>query len=134
MEYYRIKNLEKYQKLGKTTRYAVIDFKILNDEKIFHLTDSQRWLFIGMIILGCQTNNNIPANPSLIYQRVCHRGECGGGAGVRGVRVGVECLLENGIIERKIDRKIEDSKNLKNETTPKKEELRKFVKNGFKRF
>ena len=112
MEYYKIVNLEKYQKLSKTSRYAIIDFKILNDDKIYYLTDAQRWLFIGLIILACQTNNCIPADSSLIYSRVCHRSQCGGGGGIRAVRVGIQRLLENGIIDRKIDRKIENNSNL----------------------
>jgi len=130
MEYYRIKNLERYQDLKKTKSYAKIYFTILMDDKFEQLTDSQRWLYIGMILMACQNDNKLSTDVSLLYKKLCHSPRRGGGSGTRAVSLGVKRLLELGLIYRYIYKYIDkDDLNKLNETTSKgKEECREFLK------
>lgn len=87
MEYLKVKNLEKYQNLSKTKYYATLDFGILDDHKIFQLTNGERWVFVACIILGAKTCNKIPYDTSYIHERVSFK--CRNGA-----RNTAKCILK----------------------------------------
>lgn len=138
MEYFKVNNLEKYQKLTKTTRYAIIEFKILSDYKFKNLSNLERLLWIGCILIACMTQNHVPYDAKYVAETVLKmsRGYISGT--LKALKKFQDLELISPIsycatsqIDREIYRKKEDI-NLKDETSSKREELRKFVKGGFK--
>lgn len=112
MQYLKINNLEKYQKLGQTTRYAAIDFKILTDYKINQLNNFERWLWVGLIILACQCNNKLPYDAEWIANKVTQMAKNAISHTKRGIERMIELELlavspEQNSTDREIDRKKE---------------------------
>jgi len=58
-----IPNLDKYQHYkDRNIIWIKLYVDILQDHKFQQLTDAQRWLFIGLILLAVKNNNQIPAD------------------------------------------------------------------------
>lgn len=71
MEYYSIKNLEKYQphyKDGRRIIWIRWDIMGARDYKISKLKDHEKWLFLSLICLAVQHKNMIPADEKWIAQ------------------------------------------------------------------
>ena len=63
MQYLQVKNLEKYQPHYKDNRRLLWirwDIAAMRDYKISKLTPAQRWLFIGLVCLATENNNQVP--------------------------------------------------------------------------
>lgn len=79
MNYISVKNLDKYQphyRDGRNNLWIRWDIKAIKDYKVFKLTPQQRWLFIGLICLACENENQIPYDiewlcDSLKYPKSC---------------------------------------------------------------
>ena len=121
MKYLEVINLDKYQHYSnRETIWIKVYFKILNDYRFCQLRDSERWLFIALILLAIETNNNIPygsvrggtTGALWIYQRVSYRSPKGS---VR-VDIGVKNMLKVGLLRLKnaiTERKIREDKKEK---------------------
>ena len=95
MQYIEVINLEKYQHYSdRPTIWIKWYFKALSDYKFNQLTDSERWLFVGIIMLGVQGGNNVPFDPLWVRNKVCHVG----GKGVGKVRAGLLKMVDLGLI------------------------------------
>jgi len=65
MKVITIPNLSNYQHYGKdreTNPWIKWHKKCLRDYKFRQLTNSERWIFIGLILLARENNNEIPAD------------------------------------------------------------------------
>lgn len=51
--------------------WVKLKLELLNDKRfIFDLDDSQKWLFIGLLLLAADTNNKVPNDESFIKSRL----------------------------------------------------------------
>lgn len=101
MEYIQIINLEKYQhyKSGRNTTWIKWYFKSLQSYEFCQLSDSQRWLFVGLTMLAVQHDNKIPYDTLHIRNMVLQVD----GKGVSKVRAGCEKMAKLGLIIIKND-------------------------------
>jgi len=104
MNYIEVVNFDKYQQHGRTKQWIKIWKKILNDFKFCQLTNSERWLFIGLIILATEHENTLPKDPYWVYQRVA-KGEP---KGRYRVDIGLKNMLKLGLIRIKTGAKIRE--------------------------
>lgn len=65
MEYLEVRNLDKYQD-RRASRWIKVHFTVLTDYDTSQLTPSQKWMYIGLIMLGAQNGNRIPNDPKWI--------------------------------------------------------------------
>jgi hypothetical protein len=133
MKYFKIVNLDKYQTYrGRNPSWIKLYVKMLDDERIRKLFDSEKWLFVSLILLAVGCNNCITNDPQWIYSRVSYRTLRGGGRGLLRVRLGTQKMLKLGLIslcdnniERKIRKKERESlNNINDETAFKRKEVR----------
>jgi len=69
--YGKIKNLERYQHYTKRNPPWVKIYKeILSDYTLRRLPCSERFLHIGLIILGAETGNCVPLDPDYLSERL----------------------------------------------------------------
>ena len=136
MKYLEVVNFKKYQHYSDRPSVWIKWYhKSLDDYKFQQLTDSQRWLFVGVIMLAAQSQNHLCYDPCWVRNRVCRVD----GKGVSKVRAGLLKMVKLGLlcikndsIEKK-ERKKEKSSaiNLEkgiDEETNGKEKLRTFLK------
>jgi hypothetical protein len=104
MKYFEVVNFEKYQSTGKTKDWVKIWKKIINDFNFCKLSNGERWIFIGLIILASDNNNCMPwedggkiVGRQWVYQRVA-KGEP---KGSYRVGIGMKKMLKIGLIRVK---------------------------------
>lgn len=118
MKYLEVVNLDKYQhyQTGRETIWIKFYSKSLNDPRFCKLRDSERWLFVGLIVIAVETSNSIPYGSARdvlwLYKRLCY----GSPRGSTRVAIGLKNMLKIGLIrtknaitERKVERKKEAS-------------------------
>lgn len=109
MKYLEVVNLNKYQHYSnRPTIWIKWYLKALNDYKFEQLTDSERWLFVGVIMLAVQDKNNVPFDPCWVRNKVCNRG----GKGISKVRAGLLKMVKIGLLRLNnaiIDKSREDN-------------------------
>ena len=99
MKYLELVNLDKYQhyQTGRETIWIKVYLKITSDYKFQQLTDSERWLFIGLIMIAVECSNSIPEDALWVYRRVCY----GNRKGAYRVAIGVKKMLKIGLLSQK---------------------------------
>ena len=113
MEYFTITNLEKYQHYSDRPNIWIKWYqKSLSDYKFGQLRDSERWLFVGIIMIAVETNNNIPKDAKWLYKRLCY----GCRRGSNRVAIGLQKMIDLGLIQVKnaiieVERKKDTIKN-----------------------
>lgn len=113
MKYLEIVSLDKYQHYSdRETIWIKWYTKCLNDFKFCKLTDSERWIFIGLVMVAIETSNSTPYEPLWIAQRICFRHP----KGSYRVSLGVKKMIKIGLITVKnaiTERKKEDKSKKK---------------------
>lgn len=100
MKYLEVVNLNKYQHYSdRPIIWIKWYLKATNDYKFQQLTDSERWLFVGLIMIGVECHNAIPRDALWIYQRVSYRSP----KGSYRVGIGVKKMLKLGLLRQKND-------------------------------
>lgn len=113
MNYISVKNFEQYQhyKTRNITSWVKLYFSILDDYDFTVLTDSQKWVYIGLILLSGKTNNKIPLDYNYIKMSLrCTSSD---------VKTIIDKLLELKFVRQSID-------NVKTESFPDKIRLDKI--------
>jgi len=140
MEYIKIVNLEKYQHYQTNRENVWIKwyFKSLNSYEFCQLTDAERWLFVGLVMLGVQSHNKTPFDALHIRNKVLQVQ----GRGVSKCRAGCLKMAKLGLIriendstdKNKIreDKIREDGSSLNNEPTSLTEAYKQFLKGNEK--
>jgi hypothetical protein len=119
MKYLQVKNLEKYQSGAEDKHWIKIWKKIRSDWAIKQLTDTEKWYYIGLIMLATDCDNYIPHDTSYIASEVAqehsHR--------LSKVRSGVVKMLDLGLLllcdfdirkeKKREEKSISSSKKLK---------------------
>ena len=74
MKVITIPNLETYQHYKERKGMPWIKWhrKCLTDYNFCQLTDRERWLFIGLILLATENDNKIPADFHFIANKICY--------------------------------------------------------------
>jgi hypothetical protein len=137
MKYISVVNLEKYQhyKEGRSTIWIKWYFKSLRDYKFCQLNNSERWLFVGLVILGVESSNQFPYDALAVRDACCYRSP----NSVERVRKGLAKMLKLGLIrvENAIIEKIREDNirkdsynNLPNYLKPVKRVLEEHVKSS----
>lgn len=116
MQYLEVVNLNKYQSQGKTKDWIKIWKKILNDFKFCQLSNGERWIFIGLMILAVDHNNTLPKDSYWVYQRVA-KGEP---KGRYRVDIGIKNMLKLGLLRVKTDTQIREDKIIEKNVSSKK--------------
>lgn len=119
MKYIEVVNLQKYQHYQKDRPNVWIKwyFKSLNDFKFYQLTDSERWLFIGVVMLCVESGNNLPYNTLMIYHRIGFRTP----KGSYRVGIGVKKMLKLGLLSSKnAITEYREEKNIEEDSSSKK--------------
>lgn len=93
MNYIKVTNLETYQD-RRATQWAKVYFSMLTDYELSRLTFAQRWLYVALVMLGCQQKNRIPEDPEYIARLTGGTPE----------DIDLEPLLNAGLIQRRSDR------------------------------
>jgi len=63
----KIKSFDKYQHYkGGHMVWLKLYVKLLHDVKFMSLNESERWVFIGLMLLACSSENSIDYNPSFL--------------------------------------------------------------------
>jgi len=75
MKYLSIKNFDKYQhyKDRTITSWIKLYYKILDDYGFLSLRNSERWLFIGLILECGRNDNSLHLDCHTIGRRLCNR-------------------------------------------------------------
>lgn len=121
MKYIEVRNLKKYQHYSdRPIIWIKWYIKSLNDYAFNQLTDSQRWLFIGIIMLATLSCNRVCYDPCWIRNQVCRVD----GKGVSKVRAGLLkmaklklILIKNDSIEKRREEKSRVENISSNRTT-----------------
>lgn len=136
MKYIKIINLEKYQQ-GATNKPWIKWWKrCLIDPNFLQLSDGERWLFVGLVILAVDLNNRIPEDAQWVAQRVLYRGgQRGAQRACREYHRGLKkmkflrliSLCDTPIREEKIRKEKSDLNIFKDDTASKRNEVREFL-------
>ncbi len=132
MKYIEVINLKRYQHYSDRPNIWIKWYqKSLEDYKFQQLFDSERWLFVGVIMLAVNAQNHLCYDPCWIRNRVCRVD----GKGVSKVRAGLAKMaklglisIKNDSIDKKEKKKERESFINLDENASKKEELRNFLK------
>ena len=75
MDYIKIKNYEKYQhyKERHITSWIKLYYSILDDYKISQLTDMERWIWVGILLLYSRVDTHLPLDYDFIRHKICNR-------------------------------------------------------------
>ena len=113
MKYLEVVNLEKFQHYSDRPNVWIKWYKkSLGDYKFRQLTDAERWLFVGVIMLATEDGagwNNVPFDALHIRNSVCYVG----GKGVSKVRAGLLKMVKLGLLRVRnaiIDKSREDKR------------------------
>jgi len=67
MQYYGVKNLEKYQHYkDRDPKWIKLYYSILDDEAFIFLSEVDRCRYMTCLVLASRTNNKIPADPTYL--------------------------------------------------------------------
>lgn len=73
--YITIKNFSKFQHYQNDARPVIwlkLYFKILDSSRFFNLTEFERWVFIGLLVLSGMKNNRIPYEKKFLKAKILH--------------------------------------------------------------
>ncbi len=72
-----VKNFDTYQhyKERNISSWVKLYYKILDNYEIAKLTDAERWVFVGLLLLAGKCNNRIPYDLKFIGEKVSHEND-----------------------------------------------------------
>lgn len=73
MKVITVTNLENYQHYkDRNIVWIKLHISMLQDFRINALKDNEKWIFIGLIMLACRCDNNIPYDENYIHKMISH--------------------------------------------------------------
>ena len=130
MKYLEVVSLDRYQhyQKGRETIWIKVYLKIVRDYRFQQLNNSERWLFIGVIMMAVECSNSVPYDALWVRDACCYSSP----NSVQRVSEGLAKMVKlglfkvkNAITERKI---IEDKKERKTFSFKGQEAIKEFGK------
>ena len=128
MKYLEVVNLYKYQHYSdRETIWIKVYIKMLRDWKFQQLNNSERWLFIGLVMMSVECSNSVPYDALYVRDTCCYSSP----NSVQRVREGLAKMVKLGLLKEKnaiTERKIREDKKEKRAFYKNNPLIRKFGK------